>query len=158
MMSKNEPSPSEVPRKRLFRSTAMVETDDYRKWRESIQAGHKKIDALEKQVNEMINKAIADTALRAALPALEAVADRTEAQQRRAAKVQAVKLYENAVEQLGTTRPGSYQAQQAWTIIKQAIESEPVLKRREQQRRAEAAALERQRHGNPAHVQRERQR
>lgn len=154
----SEPWPHEKPRRRFLRDAIMVETEDHAIWREATQTTREKIETLENKINEMINKAIADTALRAALPALEAIADRNEAQQQRAAKEKAVQLYESAIQLLSTTRPGSYQAQQALATIKQATKSDLGLKMREQQRRAEAAALERQRHGNTVHVQRERQR
>lgn len=157
-----EPWPTHEHRARLFGQPKTVETDEHRKWRADLQEVQQKFERLEKQIGQMIDKAIRDPDLLKTLPRLEKKAAQEQAerlfQQRRAEE----KEYEKALERLERSRPGSHDRTAAQAIIKRLMDTNPEIADRERERRVQVAAQERQRlnqgQGIPAPTQRQRQR
>lgn len=137
----SEPENGIYLKKRLFRTPILSETDEHKKWRESLEKGREHAQKLESQISKMQKSAFNDPDLLKALPGLTKEHDERQSQQRAAALESATEKYQKAVEQLDHTPPGTAR-ERLFRTIKIATDEYPELAEQERERRANRAAEE----------------
>lgn len=137
---KDEPWPTHEHRKRLLRAPILVETDEHKQWRTSLQEGQQKLKQLEQEIGKMIDRATNDPALLKSLSRLEKGADQEQAQRQHQQRRAEEREYERALERLEKARPDSADHAAALSIIKRVTHANPTLAEQEKQRRAQMAA------------------
>ncbi|USP49522.1 hypothetical protein [Alcaligenes faecalis] len=137
----SEPEGGIYLKKRLFRTPILSETDEHKKWRESLEKGREHAQKLESQISKMQKSAFNDPDLLKALPQLAQASEERQSQQRAAALEWATEQYQKAVEQLDSTPPGTAR-ERLFRTIKIATDEYPELAEQERERRANRAAEE----------------
>ncbi|MCR4143975.1 hypothetical protein [Alcaligenes faecalis] len=137
----SEPEGGIYLKKRLFRTPILSETDEHRKWRESLEKGREHAQKLESQISKMQKSAFNDPDLLRALPQLAQASEERQSQQRAAALESATEQYQKAVEQLDSTPPGTAR-ERLFRTIKIATDEYPELAEQERERRANRASEE----------------
>lgn len=137
----SEPENGIYLKKRLFRTPILSETDEHKKWRESLEKGREHAQKLESQISKMQKSAFNDPDLLKALPGLTQAHNERQSQQRAAALEAATERYQKAVEQLTDAQPGT-QRDRLLRTIKIATDEYPELAEQERERRANRASEE----------------
>lgn len=137
----SEPENGIYLKKRLFRTPILSETDEHKKWRESLEKGREHAQKLESQISKMQKSAFNDPDLLKALPGLTQAHDERQSQQRAAALESAKERYQKAVEQLDST-PAGTSRERLFRTIKIATDEYPELAEKERERRANRASEE----------------
>lgn len=137
----SEPENGIYLKKRLFRTPILSETDEHKKWRESLEKGREHAQKLESQISRMQKSAFNDPDLLKALPGLIQAHDERQSQQRAAALETATERYQKAVEQLDSTPAGTAR-ERLFRTIKIATDEYPELAEQERERRANRASEE----------------
>lgn len=137
----SEPDDGIYLKKRLFRTPILTETDEHKKWRESLEKEREHAQKLENQISKMQKSAFNDPDLLKALPQLIQAHDERQSQQRAAALETATERYQKAVEQLTDAQPGA-QRDRLLRTIKFTTDEHPELAEQERERRTKLAAEE----------------